>query len=300
MLHAGARAGLDMEHVVSWVMAHNLVEPAALLEDNNASRLATGSLQGILNTAERERSSIFSAAADALDAYTTRAGILTTKRLNFDVGQFIASHDTIYISAPAEHQAAVAPIVCGLLAEIRRQTYLAHRDRRLPNPVFYALDEVANIAPVEELPSIASEGGSQSLKLLAAVQDLSQARHRWGRQADGFLTLFGTKIILPGIADRDTLETISVALGEYDRQTVSRTGPTGPSLAAMMSGVPQPRATQTVSTQRQRVLSPGEIANIPAGHILHLEGVRWQLVNATPAHRDMPWQTLTTPAPTSQ
>lgn len=109
-----------MEHVVSWVMAHDIAESAALLDQNNASRLATGSLQGILNTAERERSSIFSAAADAVDAYTTRAGILTTKRLNFDAGQFIASHDTIYMSAPAEHQAAVAPIVCGLLAEIRR------------------------------------------------------------------------------------------------------------------------------------------------------------------------------------
>lgn len=294
MLHAAARGERDMEQVVGWVMSHELDEPAGLLEHNHASRLAVGSLIGIAKTAERERSSIFSAAADALDAYTTRAGIQTTKRVNFDAEQFVASRDTIYIHAPAEHQQAVAPIVCSLLAEIRRQTYLAYRHGRLPAPVFFCLDEVANIAPVEELPSIASEGGGQGLKLLAALQDLSQARNRWGAQADGFLTLFGVKLILPGVADQRTLESISVALGEYDRQTIARTGPSGPSLTAAITGTPQPRATQTVSTQRQRVLSPGEIANIPAGHALALNGVQWALVTVTPAHASQPWAALTT------
>jgi hypothetical protein len=53
-----------------------------------------------------------------------------------------------------------------------------------------------------------------------------------------------------------------------------------------------PEITKTVSTQRQRVLSPGEIANIPAGHALHLDGVRWELLGLTPAYRDEPWRTL--------
>ena len=74
----------------------------------------------------------------------------------------------------------------------------------------FALDEVANIAPLAELPAIASEGGGQGLQLVAALQDLSQARARWGSLADGFLTLFGTKLLLPGVADQRTLEAISV------------------------------------------------------------------------------------------
>jgi hypothetical protein len=52
--------------------------------------------------------------------------------------------------------------------------------------------------------------------------------------------------------------------------------------------------SRTVSTQRTRVLSPGEIANIPAGHALHFDGTRWQLLTLTPAHRSEPWKTLTT------
>ena len=76
---------------------------------------------------------------------------------------------------------------------------------------------------LQELPQIASEGGGQGLTLLAAFQDLSQARARWGKAADGFLTLFGTKLLLPGIADTTTLEAVSTMLGEYDRQVISRT-----------------------------------------------------------------------------
>ena len=100
------------------------------------------------------------------------------------------SQDTVYIVAPAEEQAAAAPIVCGLLSEIRRATYRAHRQGNAGR-VLFALDEAANIAPLEELSGIASEGGGQGLTLLAAFQDLSQARQRWGQAADGFLTLFG-------------------------------------------------------------------------------------------------------------
>ena len=126
--------------------------------------------------------------------------------------------------------------MCGLLAEIRRSTYQAHRQRALTSGrVLFALDEAANIAPLEELPSIASEGGGQGLTLLAAFQDLSQARTRWGEAAEGFLTLFGTKLILPGIADPRTLESVSTALGEYDREVVARTRSRGSGLGGTVA-----------------------------------------------------------------
>ena len=267
------------------MLRHELDEPGILLRAAGAE-LACGVLIGLQNTEGRERSSIFSAAADALDAYTSSGALAATRSPNFDPDRFVRSHDTIYIHAPAEDQQLAAPLVCGLLAEIRAATYHAHRDRRLEGRVLFALDEAANIAPLGELPQIASEGGGQGLSLLAAFQDLSQARARWGPAADGFPTLFGEKLILPGIADAPTLEGVSVALGEYDRHVVSTTrGRTGPSFARTTS--------RTVSTQRQRVLPPGDIANVPDGHALYLDGLRWQLLTLTPAHHAEPWRTLT-------
>ena len=138
------------------------------------------------------------------------------------------------------------------------------------------------------------KAAGRALQLLACFQDLSQARARWAQAAEGFLTLFGTKLILPGIADPRTLESISVALGEYDRQMVATTR-TRARVGILDPPGPHPSAHEgrTISTQRQRVLSPGEIAGIPAGRGLHLDGVAWQLVTLTPAHRTEPWRTLT-------
>jgi type IV secretory pathway TraG/TraD family ATPase VirD4 len=285
LLHAAAVSELGIDRVHGWVQGHDLETPGALLESAGAEP-AAGIILGLQNTEVRERSSIFSAAADALDAYASESALAAASAPNFEPDAFVRSRDTIYIDAPGERQHLAAPLVCGLLAEVRAATYRAHAAGELPRRVLFALDEVANIAPLAELPSIASEGGGQGLLLLAALQDLSQARARWGPAADGFLTLFGAKLILPGIADQRTLESISVALGEYDRPMVATTrAPTGP-LGA--------RRAQTFSTQRQRVLSPGEVAGIPFGRALHLDGVAWELLTVTPAHGSEPWRALTT------
>lgn len=278
VLHAAAVGGVGVGELVRWVFTHDLETPLGLLDEHQGSPLAAMTLKGLWETDGRERSAIFSATSDALDAYTSQGALDASTDPNFDAARFVRSQETVFVHAPAESQRLVAPLVCGLLAEIRRETYRAHAAGRLQRRVLFALDEVANIAPITELPQIASEGGGQGLLLLAVLQDLSQARGRWGSAADGFLTLFGTKLILPGVADTHTLEAVSVALGEYDRQLVSESRGRQPkSLGAQRS--------HTVSTQRQRVLSPGEIANLPAGHGLHLDGVRWELLTLAPHHQ---------------
>ncbi len=289
LLHAAELAGLGVDRVVEWVMAHELDHPGSLLQTHEA-RLACSTLTGLQNTEARERSSIFSAAADALDAYTAHGALAAATNPNFNADEFVRSQDTIYIHAPAEHQALAAPLVCGLLAEIRRATYKAHAQGRLRKSVLFALDEAANIAPLSELPAIAAEGGGQGLALIASFQDLSQARARWGILADGFLTVFGEKLILPGIADTRTLESVSLALGEYDRQIVSTTR--HPSSGLLGANKYPGGISRTTTIQRQRILAPGDVANIPAGKCLHLDGVAWELLALIHAHRDEPFMTL--------
>jgi hypothetical protein len=58
--------------------------------------------------------------------------------------------------------------------------------------MLWLLDEAANIAPVHDLPALVSQAGGQSLQVVIGLQDLSQARARWGADAaDGFLTCAG-------------------------------------------------------------------------------------------------------------
>ncbi|MHB1538556.1 MAG: TraM recognition domain-containing protein [Solirubrobacteraceae bacterium] len=236
LLHAANLTGQPITSVLSWVLTVELDTPAKTLEDHGA-QIACEILAGIARTEQRERSSIFSAAAGTLAAYNSDTARQTASETNFDPNKFPDS----------------------------------------------------NVAPIHDLPALLSEAGGQHPHILGCLQDLSQARNRWGTEtADGLLTLFQTKLILKGISDPRTLEAISTVLGEYDRQTASHSqGEAWDPTKRRIPGVPYIqggyRNTDSVThtTQRQRVLSPGEIAQIPSGRALVMHGVDWQLITTT-------------------
>ena len=294
LLHAANLTERPIAEVLRWVLRGDLDAAAKTLEAQGAD-IAADVLAGIKKTDERERSSILSATAGVLAAYNADATRRNAAHPNFDPDQFAASTDTIYITAPAHKQALCAPLVVGLLEQIRHATYKHAPDaiREARPPVYLCLDEVANIAPIHDLPALVSEAGGQRLHVMACLQDLSQARKRWGENtADGFLSLFQTKLILNGIADPKTLDAISLCLGEYDRQLVSHT--LGRSETKELLEPRRPTETESVTyhTQRQRTLSPGEIARLPPGRALHLQGTRWGLIRTTAWHRTEPWASV--------
>jgi type IV secretory pathway TraG/TraD family ATPase VirD4 len=217
LLFAAVSRGLDMRSVFRWVLARDLREPLAIVEASG-HEMATATLAGLAVTDERELSGVFSTAAGLLAAYRSEKVLASTSRPNFDPAAFVRSSDSLYICAPAEHQNQLAPLVVALLDQISsaafaRPSYAA--------PVVFALDEVANIAPLPGLPALAAEGGGQGVVTLACLQDLSQARTRWGSAADGFFTLFGVKVIFPGVADQRTLELISALGGKVEVPTTT-------------------------------------------------------------------------------
>jgi type IV secretion system protein VirD4 len=295
LLYAANLSRLPIAEVLRWVLRADLGPPGLVLEDHD-EHVANDVLVGIAKTDQRERSSIFSATAGVLAAYNADATRRAAATPNFDPDHFVDSTDTVYITAPAHRQALCAPLVVGLLEQIRHATYAraatatAHR----PDgpPVFFCLDEVANIAPIHDLPALVSEGGGQRLHILVCLQDLSQARTRWGdAAADGFLSLFQTKLILTGIADPHTLEAISLALGEYDRRLVSHTLARTETRNHFYEHNTPPTETESVTyqTARQRTLPPGDIARLPPEHGLLLRGTYWGLLRLTPWHRTQPW-----------
>ena len=253
LLHAAAIGGADLAVLLSWLHRRELTEPVAILEDRPARR-AADLLHGIAHTDPRELSGIFSTADSLLAAYRTDAALRAARQADFDPDYFTASNDTLYLVSPAATQAVHAGLVIALLDQIRTATYRWH-----PRPpMLYALDELANIAPLPDLSATLAEGGSQGLIVLACLQDLSQARARWGPAADGFLTLFTHKIVLPGIADIATLRAISSLAGDIDVPVRSTT---------RQDKLLATSAT-TWTTRRQPRLPPDAVANLPAGSAL--------------------------------
>jgi type IV secretory pathway TraG/TraD family ATPase VirD4 len=280
LLHAAVIDRRSIADVRRWVLRHDADRPLVILQSHRAE-LAAEILQGLGRAGERAVSSVFATAASVLAAYNADAALAACDQPNFDVHAFAASTDTVYITAPGHLQARLAPIVVGLLEEIRSAAYA--RARR--PPVFWALDELANIAPLKTLPAVVSEGGGQGLQTMACFQDLSQARARWGPAADGFLSLFGIKVVFAGIGDTATLRALSTSIGTWDRPQVAVTEAWGRSKTwgegLLPSSVSRSRGgSVTMTTQREARLTEGDIANIPAGHALVVRPRRWKLITA--------------------
>jgi type IV secretion system protein VirD4 len=219
LLHSAALDGSPLRRVVAEVNRREADRALGVLARAGADH-ALDVLTGIIATDAREQSGIWSSAASMLSAYRLPAALDAAERPLFDPEDLVCSSSTLYVVAPSEHQHLCAPLVAGLLREIRTAAYQASTTR--PCSVLFVLDELANIAPLHDLPTLVAEGASQGVVTLACLQDLSQARQRWGTMADGFLSLFGAKLFLGGIGDPRTLEAVSRLAGHEDRPVMSR------------------------------------------------------------------------------
>jgi type IV secretion system protein VirD4 len=167
LMHVAALDGKGMRQVLAWTSRHDHAEAMEILERHDAV-LAVDTLEGIDRTGETEQAGIFSTASSALAVYRSEAALAVTDAPNFSPQEFVSSRDTVYVTASSQHQRLAAPLVVALLAEIQAATFaVAARQswhgNALAPPMLWMLDEVANIAPIPELPAIVSEGGGQGL-----------------------------------------------------------------------------------------------------------------------------------------
>ena len=296
LLYAAALGG-GLERLASWCRAPEgaaeeaeaaLMEAETLHNDRGA-HYAGSVLSGIMDTHEKERSSIASTLSRIMKLYNNPAAVDAGDDPNFDPAEFVRSTDTVYITAPSSAQADYAPLLAGLLESIRtaqeaRRQAVDMGTETQTAPVTFVLDEAANTAPIP-LPMIASTAGGQGLHLVVAVQEPNQVRGRWGTAGDGFLTLFPDKLILAGLADERWCTMLSKMSGEYDRMTTtlnagnqSRQQRTG-LLFDSTTGASQSGPSVSYQTQRTAQLTVADIANLPTGRALYFSSRGWQLIN---------------------
>jgi type IV secretion system protein VirD4 len=286
LLHAAAVERLPMSDVLRWIDRHH-GDPALeiLCATAGEEAPATDLLAGILATDSREQSGIWSTTSGVLAAYRTGAAMSSTSALPLSMDEFCDGPNTLYICSTGRQQRHFAPLVVAVLGDVRDAAYARARDGRPGPPVLLALDEVANIAPIPDLPAMVSEGAGQGLLVLACLQDLSQARARWGRAAEGFLSLFGTTVVLPGIADTTTLRDLSVLAGACD---VART-----TVTKSVGSWGRIRPSTSVGTTREAVLTVDAIARGRPGRALVLGSDKTvRGVELTPFHTRSPWREL--------
>ena len=211
-----------MRDVLRWIDRHDGAPALEILDSHPGhDEAATDLLSGIVATDPREQSGIWSTASGVLAAYRTGVchGVDEHPAARLRHVLLGAEHALPLLGRAgvnANSHRSWSPAI----GDVRDATYTRTRDGHQGPPTLLALDEVANIAPVPDLPAMVSEGAGQGLLVLACLQDLSQARARWGQAADGFLSLFGTTVVFPGIADTATLRDLSALAG--DREVTRR------------------------------------------------------------------------------
>ena len=96
---------------------------------------------------------------------------------------------------------------------------------RLERPLLLCLDEAGNIAPLPNLAEIASTAPSHNIQLVTIFHDLAQARSRYGQQAETVVNSHRARMLLPGVADLETLRYFAGLVGEEEAR--DRTHTTG-------------------------------------------------------------------------
>jgi type IV secretion system protein VirD4 len=285
LMFAAAQADFEMAQVVAWTDRHHGSAALEILETTvGADHPATSLLTGLMATDSRELSGIWSTTSGVLAAYRSLGALEATRDHLFNVDEFVRDPNTLYVCAPGRQQMLVAPLVVGLLREVQRAGLERHD---IDRPLLFALDELANIAPLPDLPQLVSEGGGQGVLTIGCLQDLSQARARWGPQADGFVSLFPTTLVLPGIADPSTLRLIQDLSGKEEALVEST--------SVGRDGRGKTTAGRSLSRRHDPALELDAIARGHAGHALLIDArndVGW--VELTPSWRDEPWRSLVT------
>src|SRR4029077_6731632 len=168
---------------------------------------------------------------------------------------------TLYLIGDAKASRLLRPIFLALLSEIVDRAYerATLAGGELPLPLLLCLDEAGNVAPLPNLAEIASTAPSHNIQLISIFHDLAQARSRSRQQAETVVNCHRARMLLPGVADLETLRYFSGLVGEQEQRELTRT-----------SG----RGGRTGSSGRRRtpLISPEALRQLPDGHALLLYG----------------------------
>lgn len=217
-LHAAAVLGADMADVWAW---SNGFAPEIITEGRKAAG-ASIELFGALaeldrpgKTADSIRLTMSKSLA-WLAVPEIRNMVTGPDAKPFDVPRFIDSRGTIYMMAGGDGDPC-APLFRCFTSYVHRNAGLyglSTWSRKLDPGLLVAIDEL-HACPVD-LPAWLADSAGKGIQVCAVVHSVGQLVKKYGE--DGMRTVWdttGTKLILPGVQDAETLESLSKLCGHY-------------------------------------------------------------------------------------
>jgi type IV secretion system protein VirD4 len=271
LLYTAAATGANMGTVVRWAYGQGgreLQESLQRLSDRAPdgraladARAAYDAVRAFESQADRTRSSIEGTAQALLRAYRFERVLRSASGCEITPEAILTQASALYLVGDAKASKLLRPIFVALISEIVDTAYeLATRaGGALELPLLLCLDEAGNVAPLPNLAEIASTAPSHNIQLISIFHDLAQARSRYGRQAETVVNAHRARMLLPGVADLETLRYFSGLVGDEEARDMTRTTGAGGS-------------SRAVARRRRPLVAPEALRQLPEGQALLLYG----------------------------
>jgi type IV secretion system protein VirD4 len=271
LLHVAARTGSSMEAVVRWTYGQGTRElDAAVSELTGSARdddelqdahAAYDALRAFESQADRTRSSIEATAQGLLRAYRFRRVLRSAAGCEITPDRLLDERATLYLIGDAKASKLLRPLFLTLLSEVVDRAYerATLAGGRLELPLLLCLDEAGNVAPLPNLAEVATTAPSHNIQLVSIFHDLAQARSRYGKQAETVVNSHRARMLLPGVADLETLRYFSGLAGEEEIPDTTRTRGAG-------------GENRTTGRRRRPLIAPEALRQMAPGEALLLYG----------------------------
>ncbi len=271
LLYAAARTGAGIDTVVRWAHGQGtreLHERLGRIADSARddgeladAHAAYDAVRAFEAQADRTRSSIEATAQALLRAYRFARVARSARSSEITADKLLDEAATLYLIGDAKASKLLRPLFIALLSEIVDRAYerATLAGGRLEPPLLLCLDEAGNVAPLPNLAEIASTAPSHNIQLVSIFHDLAQARSRYGRQAETVVNSHRARMLLPGVADLETLRYFAGLVGE--EETLDRTHTTG-----------HGGTTRSTARRRRPLVAPEALRQLPEHRALLLYG----------------------------
>jgi type IV secretory pathway TraG/TraD family ATPase VirD4 len=271
LLFAASRTGAGIEALVRWTYGQGNRElDQALAQLTGEARdddeladahMAYDAVRAFEAQADRTRSSIEATAQALLRAYRFRRVARSAAGSEISADRLLAERATLYLIGDAKASKLLRPIFLALLGEVVDCAYerATREGGALSSPLLLCLDEAGNVAPLPNLAEIASTAPSHNIQLVSIFHDMAQAQARYGRQTETVINSHRARMLLPGVADLETLRYFAGLVGDEEiRETTRTTGAAGNS--------------RSVGPRRRPLVAAEALRQLPDRHALLIYG----------------------------
>jgi type IV secretion system protein VirD4 len=271
LLYAAAASGAGIDSVLRWAYGQGNRELHQTLAQVAGGAVDEAELEGahaaydavcaFETQADRTRSSIEATVQALLRAYRFRRVVRSASDNEITADELLGGAATLYLIGDAKASKLLRPLFLALVGEIVDRAYeratLNHG--QLERPLLLCLDEAGNVAPLPNLAEIASTAPSHNIQLVSIFHDLQQARSRYGKQAETVVNSHRARMLLPGVADLETLRYFAGLVGEEEARDLTRTSGAGGS-------------TRSEARRRRPLIAAEALRQLPDRHALLLYG----------------------------